>query len=325
MKEVDPARPGQWPKTDLPICRFLFEANMKKEDPEIKQAPLPKSRADLEYQITMLLNRDDISEGELPIPGRANKRILLLQNDKLAVKKLEKELNAAFQDEFKTESVYSIEQAIERIAHKRFDLLAVDKDMPGYKGLDVIDRLREANIETPIVILTGRQDKELAIKALNQGVDDYIVAGPDIAMIGRALLFSLERTRADRLQRASLKLDKLAIRDVLEHAPIMMIRIDEQYLIRDCNTSFATTTGRLIKDLKGRSIFEVVPGFQTAGIKEVLETGNTLQKRVRLTGLADRDDLDMTWNLVCWPVFRSLAGTKEALITGVDISHEAQL
>jgi len=288
-----------------------------------------EDRQDLDYQITMLLNREDISEGDLPILGRVRRKILLVGARGGSFARLAEMLADSFEVDFSIQRAHSIQEALNALSRQKFCLVAMDSSLPDASVLEAVRALRDY-LDVPLVIIAEREERDLALKALNLGVEDYIVAGAltsnDVEMIGRALLFSIERRRADRLERASLKLEKLAIRDLLEHAPIMTARVDDRFRIRDCNASFAESAGMSLTDIKGLSVLDVIPDLQEIEkFSAVLSRGSTFAERLPVRSLNQRQNLDLTWDIYCWPVKRSMSEKKEALIIAVDVSKETRL
>jgi two-component system response regulator MprA len=55
------------------------------------------------------------------------------------------------------------------------DLLVLDWMMPKMDGLELLTRLREADDDIPILMLTARDAVEDRVKGLNRGADDYLV------------------------------------------------------------------------------------------------------------------------------------------------------
>jgi signal transduction histidine kinase len=56
-----------------------------------------------------------------------------------------------------------------------FDIVVMDQNLPGMKGLEVYRSLREKSDLPPVVMLTGAGSEYLAVAALQAGMDDYII------------------------------------------------------------------------------------------------------------------------------------------------------
>ena len=85
--------------------------------------------------------------------------------------------------------------AIDGLRKERFDLLVVDWMLPDGTGADIIHWAR-ANLgwETPVLVVTSRDDEETVVTALQAGADDYVVKPPKmlellarVAALGRRM------------------------------------------------------------------------------------------------------------------------------------------
>jgi two-component system OmpR family response regulator len=56
-----------------------------------------------------------------------------------------------------------------------YDLLILDRMLPGHDGLDVLRRLREGGVDTPAIFLTARSAVSERVEGLDAGADDYLV------------------------------------------------------------------------------------------------------------------------------------------------------
>ena len=65
-------------------------------------------------------------------------------------------------------------EALERVKAISFNIVVVDIKMPGLSGMELIRKLREADSESTIIIMTGYSSLETAIEAVRAGVYDYI-------------------------------------------------------------------------------------------------------------------------------------------------------
>lgn len=80
--------------------------------------------------------------------------------------------------------------AIEMLATAPFDCVFLDFNLPDGDGLTFLRGLRAAGISTPVVMLTGQQDEEVAALLMGAGAADYIAKE---ALTPARLLESLQR------------------------------------------------------------------------------------------------------------------------------------
>lgn len=73
------------------------------------------------------------------------------------------------------------QQALNRVASHRFDLILLDVRLPKVDGFEVCQRLRRDNNFTPILILTARNQADDIVHGLQVGADDYVVKPFDLA------------------------------------------------------------------------------------------------------------------------------------------------
>jgi DNA-binding NtrC family response regulator len=64
--------------------------------------------------------------------------------------------------------------ALRELAGKAFDLAILDMRMPEMDGLELLERMRERNIRTPVVIITAYGDIPHAVRAMKLGAIDFL-------------------------------------------------------------------------------------------------------------------------------------------------------
>jgi signal transduction histidine kinase len=67
--------------------------------------------------------------------------------------------------------------AVDALTRERFDCAFLDFRLPGGDGLQVLREVRGAGIRTPIVMLTGQGDEQLAVELMKAGASDYLPKG----------------------------------------------------------------------------------------------------------------------------------------------------
>jgi two-component system response regulator HydG len=77
-------------------------------------------------------------------------------------------------EDFEVMTAASAPEALDQLARSRFDLALVDIKMPGVDGIELQQRLLQADPDLPVIIMTGYASVETAVKALKAGAYDYI-------------------------------------------------------------------------------------------------------------------------------------------------------
>jgi len=105
--------------------------------------------------------------------------------------------------------------ALDRIACRDYDAIVTDIKMPGMDGLALLAEIRSRRLDTPILIITGHGEYDLALRALRGGAYDFIhkpidrddvVASLDCALRAHALHRRV-RDRQLALERCATELE----------------------------------------------------------------------------------------------------------------------
>ena len=65
-------------------------------------------------------------------------------------------------------------RAVELVRTEHFDLILSDVVMPGKSGMDLLEELKKAGVQTPIVLISGQANIEMAVKATRLGALDFL-------------------------------------------------------------------------------------------------------------------------------------------------------
>jgi GAF domain-containing protein len=99
---------------------------------------------------------------------------------------------------FSLETANRLSTGLEHLADKPTDVVLLDLSLPDCQGLDTFTRVQEQAPHIPVVVLTGLDDKELAIQAAREGAQDYLLKGDvDTDLLTRTLRYAIERKRAE--------------------------------------------------------------------------------------------------------------------------------
>jgi len=59
--------------------------------------------------------------------------------------------------------------------HEHADVLLTDNRMPDMTGVELLEQLRTTDVDTPVIIMTGYAEFNVAVSAINRGVFDFII------------------------------------------------------------------------------------------------------------------------------------------------------
>ena len=110
----------------------------------------------------------------------------------------------------------------------RFDVVLLDLSLPDSQGLTTFSCIQEHAEGTPIILLTGMDDENLAVKAMQMGAQDYLVKGKvEADLLTRAIRYAIERQRlVVDIEKAREVEQHLAYHDVLTNLPNRLLLYD---------------------------------------------------------------------------------------------------
>lgn len=104
-------------------------------------------------------------------------RVLIVEDEPADAEFAKRTLSAGGRADFDTCLVEQVSEALDCFQHGEFDALLLDLGLPGYCGLEALQEIRSEDGEIPIVVLTGLSDERVALQAIEQGAQDYLVKG----------------------------------------------------------------------------------------------------------------------------------------------------
>lgn len=79
------------------------------------------------------------------------------------------------------------EEALNLIIHLNPDVAILDFQMPGLNGIEIVKMLKELNSKTKVILLTMHDEKQIFFKAIEEGVDGYILKDEGVLEIVEAV------------------------------------------------------------------------------------------------------------------------------------------
>lgn len=189
-------------------------------------------------------------------------RVLIVEDNPADVDFIRETLPETGPVSFRIESVPRLSEALARLKNEGIDLVLLDLGLPDSQGLETFRRLREAAPHFPVIILTGNDDQEMAVAAVKEGAQDYLVKGQVGGnLLARAALYAMERKRSEKKIQETMEQLRKAVHTII------------QVLLMAIETKDPYTAGhqRRVTDLAGAIATEmnlprnVIEGIRMAG------------------------------------------------------------
>ncbi len=100
-------------------------------------------------------------------------RILLIEDDQKIARAIKKGLE---QESYAVDLEMTGQQGLASVMAEEYDLVILDRMLPGITdGLEILRKMRQENISTPVLVLTAKDSIPERVKGLNIGADDYLI------------------------------------------------------------------------------------------------------------------------------------------------------
>ena len=132
-----------------------------------------------------------------------------------------------------------------------FDGLLVDLGLPDSQGIGTFKKIHDQAPQIPIIVLTGLADNGLALKAVREGAQDYLVKGQiESNLLVRSVHYAIERKRAEEALRES----KARFQELFNEAPVGYHEVDAEGRIFRVNRTELEMLGYTAEEMLGQSV-----------------------------------------------------------------------
>lgn len=152
--------------------------------------------------------------------------------------------------------VDSAEAALKRIARQEFSVVITDVNLHGMNGLDLIPLIKKESAQTVVLVVSGQQSLEDAVRAMRHGAFDYIVKPFDLCHVEAAVRRAVEHYELQIIKRRyDLHLEELVAQRTMQ--------LDQAF--EEIENSYRATLKALVQALETRD-------FETHGHSERVVT-----------------------------------------------------
>jgi diguanylate cyclase (GGDEF)-like protein len=125
-------------------------------------------------------------------------KVLLVEDNDVDAELTQDLLSEWSMEEFQITRAKTLAEGFSFLSRERFDAVLLDLSLPDTFGLPTVRQVHAMNPTVPVVVLSGVTDQSLALQAVQQGAQDYLVKGqghPEL--LARAIRYAIERKRAE--------------------------------------------------------------------------------------------------------------------------------
>lgn len=137
-------------------------------------------------------------------------RCLLIEDERKVADFIARGLRA---ERFATDVAYDGDAGWELASKYSYDLIILDLMLPGLTGTELLQRVRQKDTSTPVLVLTARDATAEKVRHFDAGADDYLTkpfAFAELIVRAKALLRRGPVSRTSVLRVADLELDRLS-------------------------------------------------------------------------------------------------------------------
>ena len=157
----------------------------------------------------------------------------------------------------------------DRLLEGEIDLVLLDLELPDSGNIDKIVRIH-ATTEVPIVVLTGTDDEQVAIKAVQMGAQDYLMKNNlDSGLLVRSIRYAIERKKVDD----ELKRTEERFRLLIENAVDLIAILDIDGTLKYVSPSHKRILGYNDRDLLSKKAFEFIHPEDLPAVVEIFSQG----------------------------------------------------
>lgn len=203
--------------------------------------------------------------------------ILLVEDDRADARLVELALRP-HRSRCRIHHCISLAEAQEWLGANPCDVVLLDLSLPDSFGFDTIHRVHDAAPHLAVIVLTGLDDDEVAVRAVAAGTQDYLVKGNiDGALMWRSIQYAVARKRLDE----ELRLAKERLQAIIDLAHDAIIVTDDDQRITLFNPAAEATFGYRSDEILGQSLDLLLPAPVRARHQALVRDFSTAQERRR--------------------------------------------
>jgi PAS domain S-box-containing protein len=146
-------------------------------------------------------------------------------------------------------------EALTKICNQEYDIYFIDNFLGGITGMELLAKAIKCNTDSPMILLTGKGNRDIALKALDSGASDYLVKSElNTEKLERCIRYSLEKALALK----QLRSNELKFRTIFEQTRDAIFIANEDLQLQDANKAMEHLLGYQHEELTGLNMYDIL-------------------------------------------------------------------
>lgn len=198
-------------------------------------------------------------------------RILLIEDNPSDAVMFRERLADAGGGPYDVHCADNLAEGLAELSHRPipYDIVVVDLTLPDSAGLSTFHQIYEAAGHLPVVISSGLDDEDLAVRAVQAGAEDYLDKNQsDPFWLGRSIRHAIERRRL----REAIRQSNERFHQLVEQASDAFFIIDSENHVVDMNRQACESLGYSRDDMLAMPFVEIDPSFSGPNAVRIWES-----------------------------------------------------
>jgi len=219
-------------------------------------------------------------------------KILLIEDDMNDAFLLKRLLQKAQFITVEIDQAETLQQAIHYLQNQSYDLILLDLFLPETQGLDTFSNLSSHSHDLPIIVLSGLEDQDIALAAVQAGAQDYLAKGQfDTHLLSRSIRYGIERQHLSvrlKQQNQELQAKETQLRTIISQNADGMVMINSQGIVLFANPAAESLLGCPANELNAAVLGFPFTSQETTELTIQQPSGDSVIVEMRL--------VQMNWN-----------------------------
>ncbi len=196
-------------------------------------------------------------------------KILLVEDNPGDARLILEMLNEYGGCSYKIKTAGVLSAAFEELENPEFDIILLDLNLPDSAGLNTLERIvQETGKVIPVIVLTGLNDEDTGISAIEYGAADYLIKGElNHSMLIKSIMYSIGRKKSE----LEIREREERFRNLHESMIDAFVQVDMRGKIVSCNSTYLKMLGYSFEELERLTYIDLTPEKWRAGEAGIVE------------------------------------------------------